>query len=607
MKNRGHGSAKRSFCRALVCLAFIMIIASISALARPASASNQQLSFGQESSSLDLTAGSKTYACEDVHTFSGDQCAFVKHYCAADSGLINHLAAYYCVQPILRIAVIVLMSLFLVFIFIVLGSTADKWFCPCLEAISDLLRLPPEVAGVTFLSFGNCAPDIFSILASIGSASSIAFGEIMGSGCFVGLAVLGVVTIATKPKLQAGPFLRDAGIYAVCMTLFGAILIYGTVHWWMGFAMIALYFIYILIVIFGTVLRWIKARGRPDAPKRHKELMQGANDLPLDVGEDLVVRYQHGMLEPLLLEDMEAFDQQVLDQYEEAQKLPPHHKLNRRGNLASRWWHYCKASVAFPRQGLFGKIVYVIELPLTVVRHATILPGDLEMYHPVFVGLAPVAIPAFIAWSQGWWGVGLHLWSVLIPFPLPVVLLCVPLAVAAFLVSARVKPGEIALGIMAFGGFAMAVLWLQTIANELVALLKAFGTILMIPDSVLGLTVLAWGNSVGDLVSDLSVARNGSPEMAFGAIFGAPVMNLLIGIGISFISQTVLTGENLHIVIDLHGYIAMVFLLFTLWSHLIVISIHKFRSPRYWGVVSLLVYVLFMLCQLGAQVIQTYF
>jgi len=31
--------------------------------------------------------------------------------------------------------------------------------------------------------------------------------------------------------------------------------------------------------------------------------------------------------------------------------------------------------------------------------------------------------------------------------------------------------------------------------------------------------VLAWGNSVGDLVADISVARAGSPDMAVTAVF----------------------------------------------------------------------------------------
>merc|ERR1711939_192200 len=52
--------------------------------------------------------------------------------------------------------------------------------------------------------------------------------------------------------------------------------------------------------------------------------------------------------------------------------------------------------------------------------------------------------------------------------------------------------------------------------------------------AILGLTVLAWGNSIGDLVADLSVARAGSPNMAVTACFAGPLFNMLVGLGVSF-------------------------------------------------------------------------
>lgn len=50
--------------------------------------------------------------------------------------------------------------------------------------------------------------------------------------------------------------------------------------------------------------------------------------------------------------------------------------------------------------------------------------------------------------------------------------------------------------------FISAVLWFDIYAVELVECLRTFGYILDIPISLLGVTILAWGNSIGDFFAD---------------------------------------------------------------------------------------------------------
>lgn len=87
--------------------------------------------------------------------------------------------------------------------------------------------------------------------------------------------------------------------------------------------------------------------------------------------------------------------------------------------------------------------------------------------------------------------------------------------------------------LLCFLGFIVAIAWISTIASEVVGVLKALGVILGISDAILGLTIFAVGNSLGDLVADITVARLGYPVMALSACFGGPMLNILLGVGVS--------------------------------------------------------------------------
>lgn len=68
----------------------------------------------------------------------------------------------------------------------------------------------------------------------------------------------------------------------------------------------------------------------------------------------------------------------------------------------------------------------------------------------------------------------------------------------------------------------------QRRANEIAA----------ISEAIMGVTVLAWGNSVGDLFADVSISRAGAPSMAVAAVFAGPLFNLLVGMGCALLIAT---------------------------------------------------------------------
>ena len=84
-------------------------------------------------------------------------------------------------------------------------------------------------------------------------------------------------------------------------------------------------------------------------------------------------------------------------------------------------------------------------------------------------------------------------------------------------------------------GFFVAATWIDVFAGELAAALEFFAALSGIKPEILGLTLLAWGNSVGDYFTNVAMARKGLANMALTACFAGPVFNLLVTLGVGFL------------------------------------------------------------------------
>ena len=152
--------------------------------------------------------------------------------------------------------------------------------------------------------------------------------------------------------------------------------------------------------------------------------------------------------------------------------------------------------------------------------------------------------------------------------------------------------------VFCFLGFIVAIAWISTIANEVVGVLKAFGVILGMSDAILGLTIFAVGNSLGDLVADITVARLGYPVMALSACFGGPMLNILLGIGLGGLYMTISHGMHKHkehpdrpvkykpyeIEVSTTLLISGITLLVTLVGLLVVVPLNGWKMDRRIGV-----------------------
>ncbi|GAA5976313.1 hypothetical protein JCM10908_005454 [Rhodotorula pacifica] len=152
--------------------------------------------------------------------------------------------------------------------------------------------------------------------------------------------------------------------------------------------------------------------------------------------------------------------------------------------------------------------------------------------------------------------------------------------------------------ILSFLGFGIAMVWILMIVNEVVGVLQTLGHIFGISDAILGLTIFAMGNSLGDLVANATVARMGYPAMAVAACFGGPMLNILLGVGLSGTYLILLgpaRGQPIHVPMGRTLCVSGVGLLAILLATLVFVPLNGYRMSKRVGA-SLIVAYICLLC-----------
>ncbi|KAJ3734244.1 Sodium/calcium exchanger protein-domain-containing protein [Lentinula guzmanii] len=193
--------------------------------------------------------------CRPLAFPTDQQCAHVFQSCTGSRTFLSlqYLRYYFCTEAALRPSVFIALVVWLIFLFSTLGISASDFFTPNLATIAQLLGLDENVAGVTFLAFGNGSPDVFSTFSAMrANSGSLAIGELLGAASFIVSCVVGSICIIKPFHVKPGPFLRDVGFFAVAVGLLLVILKDSVIHPWEAAVMVVLYATYVATVIIGT-------------------------------------------------------------------------------------------------------------------------------------------------------------------------------------------------------------------------------------------------------------------------------------------------------------------------------------------------------------------
>ncbi|NWI86074.1 NCLX protein, partial [Pitta sordida] len=446
---------------------------------------------------------------------SSEWCRFIRNNpdCRMDGGFLDYLSGVFCVFPprLLPLAV-TLYALWLLYLFIILGVTAEKLHaCPQGKDFS----LTSPLHGVTFLAFGNGAPDVFSAVVAFSDprTAGLAIGAVFGAGVFVTTVVAGGIALVKPFTAASRPFLRDVIFYMLAVFLTFLVLYFGRIRLGEALGYLGLYIFYVFTVVLCT---WIHRRQQGDRP------------VPPGPWEPEM---------PTDPEDPESSGTNNSDYGEEYRPLLPSQETSLRilttalSPLDCRKWR---------RKPWYWRLFKAFRVPVEMLLLLTVPvvdpdKDDLNWKRPLnCLHILTSPLLCVLTLKSGAYG----LYQIQGVFPVwgLVTLAGSVLAIIIFITTSNEEPPKYHC-VFAYLGFLASAMWINAAATELVNILRTLGIIFQLSNTVLGLTLLAWGNSVGDTFSDLTMARQGYPRMAFSACFGGIIFNILVGVGLGCLLQ----------------------------------------------------------------------
>eukprot|EP00808_Paulinella_micropora_P004974 g78400.t1 len=434
--------------------------------------------------------------------------------------------------------------------FVGLAIACDEYFMASLEAISESLNLSEDVAGATFLAAASSAPELFSnVIDTFFTENSIGVGTIIGSAMFnilIIIAASGVV--ATKPlEIDWRPLLRDIFFYLVSMVAIFLFFRGSEVTWLECLILLLIYMVYILFMKKNQAIlsclcprpgweseeeedtgaeadfvtnnqaanitepgRRLSAQSEPNeyvAGNTIRNKFRAAAVLTHLLPTRVVVTQYHQHNEELAAA-LNVFLKQRRGETESEDELARRKRVQRN-------WRVAVLAIMAHRY-LSG------QEKQNGVRKSSPLRLVSEGVQNMLEGAEA---------EEGSGGYCSKLYD-MISFPLIFVL-------DWTIVDCRKEKYASCYMVTFF----MSVVWIAAFSFVMVTSASLVACILGIPEIVMGVTVLAAGTSIPDMLGSIIATKQGMGGMAVANAIGSNVFDICIGLALPWIIKTLYTGE----------------------------------------------------------------
>lgn|GEM_PF-234874 len=154
--------------------------------------------------------------------------------------------------------------------------------------------------------------------------------------------------------------------------------------------------------------------------------------------------------------------------------------------------------------------------------------------------------------------------------------------------------------------FLMSIVWIAFLSWAMVEISMEMANEIGIPVAIIGITVLAAGTSVPDLISSIIASKRGLGNMAVSNALGSNTFDILIGLGIPWLLYIVIEGGNIEVetgtlttsIMLLFGSVVLLLFLFL---------IKRFEISKFTGGLLIFIYIAYLFVSIMHVIDNNYF
>ncbi|AWO97713.1 putative sodium/potassium/calcium exchanger 2 [Scophthalmus maximus] len=472
----------------------------------------------------------------------------------------------------------------MIYMFIALAIVCDEFFVPALTVITEKLTISDDVAGATFMAAGGSAPELFtSIIGVFISHSNVGIGTIVGSAVFNILFVIGMCAIFSKEILNLTwwPLFRDVSFYILDLIMLIIFFLDNIICIWESITLLSAYAAYVIFMkcnskVEGFVKNCmsknqvvevaVQPKASPGAPEddgklsARPRLQRGGSSASLhnSLMRNSIFQLMIHTLDPL---SEGKFREKASILHKIAKKKCQVEDSEKANGVASRSdknlpnSSSVEVEVTPPMNGTAGQEGETAEDEEEEDQPLSLSWPESNRKRLTYLLIIPIVLPLWLT-----------------------------------LPDVRKTSSKKFFPVTFFG----AICWIAAFSYLMVWWAHQVGETIGITEEIMGLTILAAGTSIPDLITSVIVARKGLGDMAVSSSVGSNIFDITVGLPFPWLLWSSFNDMK-PVQVSSNGLFCAIVLLFLMLIFVIIsIAACKWRMSKLLGFIMFMLYFVFL-------------